>query len=232
MHTPWVIAAVLAFAIGLAHSYLGERYLLTRLLRRPDALPPLFGRVESTARTLRFAWHLTTIAWFGLGAVLLVIASPPFDAALVAMVGTNWGAGQQQRARAIAWIGSGAVAATCGLVGLFFALVPGLWMGLFTDEQEMIRAGTLYLQTVGPIYALLGLGMAIYFALQGIGNVVAAVVANALRLLVSAGGALAAVLWLDAGPQGVFIAIACGFIVYGILNACQLARRRAIDVRA
>ena len=148
-----------------------------------------------------------------------------FGTALVAMVGTNWGAKQQQRARAIAWNGAGTVAAACGAVGLFFALFPALWMGLFTDEVEVIRIGTLYLQTVGPIYALYGLGMAIYFAMQGVGNVVPAVLANALRLLASAGGALAAVWWLGAGPFGVFIAIACGFILYGILNAYLLAQR-------
>ena len=148
-----------------------------------------------------------------------------FGTALVAMVGTNWGAMQQQRARAIAWIGAGTVAAACGLVGLFFAFFPSLWMGLFTREEEVTRVGTLYLQTVGPIYGLYGLGMAIYFARQGVGNVVPAVLANALRLLASAGGALAAVLWLDAGPFGVFMAIACGFVLYGILNACLLVRR-------
>ena len=39
------------------------------------------------------------------------------------------------------------------------------------------------------------------------------------------GGALAAVWWLGAGPFGVFIAIACGFIVYGVLNLYLLAQR-------
>jgi hypothetical protein len=49
---------------GLAHSVLGERYVLMRLFRRTD-LPKLFRGAELTIRTLRFAWHLTTIAWQG-----------------------------------------------------------------------------------------------------------------------------------------------------------------------
>lgn len=176
------------------------------------------------------AGHLGREAAIGyaIGARLEYIMIPlafGFGTALVAMVGTNWGAGQQQRARAIAWIGAGTVAVACGAVGVFFALFPGTWMGLFTHEEEMIRVGTLYLQTVGPIYALLGLGMAIYFAMQGVGNVVPAVLANLLRLVVSAGGSLVAVLWLGAGPLGVFVAIACGFVLYGALNAYFLARR-------
>jgi hypothetical protein len=63
------IAALLAFAVGVAHSVLGEKYILMRLFRRPD-LPKLFGDSNFTARTLRFAWHLTTIAWWGFAAML------------------------------------------------------------------------------------------------------------------------------------------------------------------
>jgi Na+-driven multidrug efflux pump len=98
-------------------------------------------------------------------------------------------------------------------------------MGLFTAEDEAVRAGTLYLRIAGPAYALYGLGMAIYFAMQGVGNVVPAVLANALRLVLSAGGALAAASWLDAGPVGIFTAIACGFVSYGAVNAYLLSKR-------
>ena len=67
------IAAVLAFAVGVAHSVLGERYILIRLLRR-DVLPKLFGGTQFTTRTLRFAWHITSIAWWGFAAVLVLLA--------------------------------------------------------------------------------------------------------------------------------------------------------------
>jgi len=67
------IAVFLAFAIGVAHSVLGERYILMRLFRRNN-LPKLFGGTEFTTRTLRFAWHLTTVAWWGLGAIILLLA--------------------------------------------------------------------------------------------------------------------------------------------------------------
>ncbi len=67
------LAALLAFGVGLAHSILGERYILMRLFRRGD-LPRLLGGTEFTARTLRFAWHLTTVAWWGFGAILILLA--------------------------------------------------------------------------------------------------------------------------------------------------------------
>lgn len=73
------LAAALIVALGLAHSYLGERYLLQRLFRRED-LPRLFGSAEFTRRTLRFAWHVTSVAWLGLAAVLVLLARPPLSA--------------------------------------------------------------------------------------------------------------------------------------------------------
>lgn len=66
-------AGALSVGIGAAHSYLGERYILIRLLRRQD-LPKLFGSDQFTRRTLRFAWHLTTVAWWGFGALLVLMA--------------------------------------------------------------------------------------------------------------------------------------------------------------
>jgi hypothetical protein len=73
MSTRLVLAAVLAVLIAIAHSYLGERYILIRLLRREN-LPKLFGGTQFTKNTLRFAWHLTSVAWVGLAAALVVLA--------------------------------------------------------------------------------------------------------------------------------------------------------------
>jgi hypothetical protein len=85
MKSALYIAAFLGFAIGLAHSFLGERYILIRLFRRPD-LPKLFGGVEFTTRTLRFAWHITSIAWWGFAWLLLLLAHPPISAKSVGLV--------------------------------------------------------------------------------------------------------------------------------------------------
>ena len=63
------LAALLIVVLGLAHSVLGERYILVRLFRRSD-LPKIFGSSDFTLRTLRFAWHITTVAWFGLAALM------------------------------------------------------------------------------------------------------------------------------------------------------------------
>jgi len=78
--TPALLAVVLLVAMGIAHSYLGERYILIRLFKRDD-LPKLFGGAAFTTGTLRFAWHLTTIAWWGLACLAYLAAGQTLDAA-------------------------------------------------------------------------------------------------------------------------------------------------------
>ena len=95
-------------------------------------------------------------------------------------------------------------------------------MGLFTEDAEIVRIGVSYLHIVGPVYALYGLGMALYFATQGLGRVLFAVLANGSRLLVSALGGLLALYWFDAGASGFFVAVAAGFAAYGALTAAAL----------
>ena len=69
MDAALAIAMVVIVGTAAAHSYLGERFILIRLFRRAD-LPHLFGSDVFTKLTLRFAWHLTSVAWLGLAGVL------------------------------------------------------------------------------------------------------------------------------------------------------------------
>ena len=68
-------AALLLLFCGIFHSYLGEKYILIRLFKR-DNLPKLLGSDWFTKRVLRFAWHLTTIAWWGFAAIIYCILNP------------------------------------------------------------------------------------------------------------------------------------------------------------
>ena len=164
---------------------------------------------------------------YAMGARLEYILIPlafGFGTAIVAMVGTNWGAKQSRRARAIAWTGAVTVASACAAIGSTVALFPDLWMNLFSDDREIVRLGTSYLRIVGPIYGLYGLGMGLYFATQGFGSVVWTVAANAVRLLASTGFALVAIYLLDLGAIGFFAAVACGFCTYAALTAAAMYR--------
>jgi len=137
-----------------------------------------------------------------------------FGTAIVAMVGTNWGAQQYRRAREIAWTGATTVALVCGTIGLIVAFQPGLWIGLFSDDAEVARLGTLYLRIVGPAYLLFGLGLGLFYVSLGFGRAVAAMNANAVRMVASAAGGLVAIYWFDFGVAGFFAAVAAGFCIY------------------
>ena len=78
MSNALLVAAALLVGIAAAHSILGERYILMRLFRR-GPLPRLYGSDWFTRRTLRFAWHLTSVAWLGFAALLVGSAggAPP-----------------------------------------------------------------------------------------------------------------------------------------------------------
>ena len=89
----------------------------------------------------------------------------------------------------------------------------------------------MYLRIVGPAYVFFGLGLGLFFVSQGFGRGVAAMNANALRLVVSAATGLAAVYWLDLGVAGFCAAVAAGFALYAVLLVCAVIQVRTLVVR-
>ena len=67
-----LIAAALTVLIGLYHSIAGEQRLIRPLLTM-DTLPRLRGSTDFTRALIRTAWHITTLAWFGLAGILVVM---------------------------------------------------------------------------------------------------------------------------------------------------------------
>jgi putative MATE family efflux protein len=168
-----------------------------------------------------------TALGYAMGARLEYVMQPiafGFGTAIVAMVGTNWGAKNYDRARRIAWTGALTVTLICGTLGLIVALKPDLWLGLFSNDAEVERLGAMYLRIVGPVYVCFGLGLGLFFVCQGYGRGFAAMIANGVRLVVSASAGLAAVYWLGLGTTGLFAAIAAGFCVYAALTTLAVVR--------
>jgi putative MATE family efflux protein len=169
---------------------------------------------------------------YAMGARLEYIMQPiafGFGTAIVAMVGTNWGARQYTRARQIAWTGALTIAALCGTIGLIIAVEPNLWLGLFSNDPEVERIGAQYLRIVGPAYLCFGLGLGLFFVSQGFGRGIAAMNANALRLIASAGAGLAAVYWLNLGVSGFCAAVAGGFVLYATVLLYTVLRLKDPD---
>jgi hypothetical protein len=64
---------------------------------------------------------------------------------------------------------------------------------------------------------LFGLGLGLFYVTLGVGRAVAAMNANAVRMVASAAGGLVAIYWFDLGVAGFFAAVAAGFCIYAAL---------------
>ena len=136
------------------------------------------------------------LAGYGIGVRLEFLLIPiafSVGVACVPMVGTAIGGGDIARARRIAWTAGSLSAGVLGLLGLVVALVPGLWVDLFTESAAVRAAGYAYLRIAGFGFAFFGLGLCLYFASQGAGRVGGAIGAQAIRLAVVAIGGWALV---------------------------------------
>ena len=165
------------------------------------------------------------LAGYGMGARLEYIQIPlvfGMGSALVAMVGTNVGAGQIARAERIAWTGAGLAAGVTASIGIFAAAFPGAWLGLFTTDPQVHAAGATYLLIVGPTYGFFGLGLALYFASQGAGRLAWPLTAGFARLAIAAAGGWLGGYWLGWGLPGIFAAMAVALIVFGTTTAAAV----------
>jgi putative MATE family efflux protein len=171
------------------------------------------------------AFGPAALAGFGTGArleYLLVPIAFGVGGPLVAIVGTNMGAGQRTRALKAAWVGGAFGFAMTEAIGIAAAIWPVSWLSLFDTDPAMLQTGTLYLHCVGPFYGFFGLGLALYFASQGAGRMTWPILAQFLRLSVAAGGGALA-LRLGAGLETVFFVIGCALAVFGLTVTGSIA---------
>lgn len=168
---------------------------------------------------------VSDLAGYGIGARLEFLMVPVIfgiGAALITMAGANVGAGNHARAVRIAWTGALTAGAVTGAVGLAAALAPSWWAGAFTADPAIVEACRRYLQTVGPFYALFGLGLALYFASHGLRSIQWPVYGGVLRLAVIGAGCAGLAAADALSPGALYAVIAAGMLSYGLFNALTL----------
>lgn len=79
------LCALLLVLTGIVHSLLGERRLIGPLLARNDGILA----VPLARFLIRYVWHLTSLVWVVLAAILLSIAFSPGNTARVALFATG-----------------------------------------------------------------------------------------------------------------------------------------------
>jgi len=76
---PLLVASGVFVVGAFVHSVPGETMLLRPVLKLD--LPEFLGTSWMAARTLRMAWHLTSVAWLGFAGILAALAMPATDLA-------------------------------------------------------------------------------------------------------------------------------------------------------
>ena len=192
----------------------------------PASLSPVISNASiAVATAFVGSFGTAALAGYGVAARLEYILVPiafGFGTALTAMVATNMGAGQSQRALNVAWLGAGMVAAITGTIGLTAAIAPALWMNLFTQDAAVREFGGAYLRIVGAFYGLYGFGLALFFASQGAGRMFWPLAGSMARLVIVAMGGWACVHWLHASASGLFGVVAASLAAYGLTIALAI----------
>ncbi len=163
------------------------------------------------------SFGVAALAGYGIGARLEFMLSPltfGIGTAATTLIGVAAGAGQWQRANKVAWTGALSSFVTLGVIGGTVALMPETWSRLFTQDPDVIAVSVAYITRVAPFYCLLGLGLALYFASQGVSRMTLPFVAALLRQGVVLAGSWLVVERFGWGLDGIFAVFALGLIVY------------------
>jgi Na+-driven multidrug efflux pump len=158
------------------------------------------------------------VAGYGTGTRLEYLLVPlifGLGAPLVALVGTNIGAGQHQRALKIALTGGAVAFAITETIGVVAAIWPSAWLGLFSSNPQMLETGSDYLRFVGPAYGFFGLGLSLYFASQGAGRLGWPLLAGCVRMIVAVGGGWI-VLRTTGSLSATFAVLGLAMFIYGV----------------
>lgn len=161
---------------------------------------------------------IDAVAGFGTAVRLEYLLIPlifGIGAPMVALVGTNIGAGRGDRALRIAMAGAALAFGVTEAIGLAAAAFPDAWLALFSAEPAMIAAGSAYLRIVGPFYGFFGIGLSLYFASQGAGRLFWPLAGGFLRVVLALGGGGLA-LCLTGSLTGLFAALAFALLAYGL----------------
>jgi Na+-driven multidrug efflux pump len=163
---------------------------------------------------------IDSLAGYGMASRLDYILIPllfGLGTAVLAMVGTNTGAGNLDRARRIAWIGTFVGAGFTGSIGFLAALFPTLWLHLFSRDPTVVGAGTLYLQIVAPVYPAVGITFVLSFASQGAGRPIWPFLGGTARMIIAAGLGWVAVAVFGVGLPTVFAIVATSAVVSAMI---------------
>lgn len=151
---------------------------------------------------------------------------------VLAMVGTNIGAGNADRTERIVWVGTALAATMTGCVALFAIAVPGLWTGLFANDAEVKAIAARYLLITAIGYPCLGAALTLASAFQAAGQPSWPVIAVTIRAAIVVAGGWLAIRFADAGFGGISAVAAAGLVAYGAVLAAAFLTTSTLREKA
>jgi putative MATE family efflux protein len=199
-----------------------DRRLFVEILRvgAPMSLQPILNNLAlATLTGFVGALGAAQLAGFGVAVRLEYLLYPlafGLGAGVLAMVGTNIGAGNLARAARITWIAAGLSAAITGCIGLFGVTLPDVWTSLFTSVTDIHVMVARYLAITGGAYGFIGLGLNLASSFQAAGRALWPLIGISGRAAVVTLGGWIVVHLTGAGLDGLATVAAAGLAVYGL----------------
>ncbi|UCF66326.1 MAG: MATE family efflux transporter, partial [Acidobacteriota bacterium] len=143
------------------------------------------------------------------------------------LVGQNLGAGKPDRAERAVWLTSYYNMAFLGSVGVVFVLFAPAVVGFFTNEPDVLRAGTYCLRIVSAGYLFYAFGMVVVQAFNGAGDTVTPTIVNFFCFwMFQIPFAYIVAHPLGIGANGVYVAIAAAESLMAVVGGIIFRRGR------
>ena len=199
-----------------------ERRLFGDILKvgAPMSLAPVLNNVAlATITAYAGLLGVVQLAAFGAAVRLEYLLYPlnfGLGAAVLAMVGSNIGARQFERAARIAWTAVGLSALVMASVGVLAIAAPDLWMGLFSHDPAILASAAGYLAIVAFAYPFVAANV-LMSAFQSTRQPQWPLAGMSCRLAVVVAGGWIALHVLDTGLIGLAVVTALGLAAWGIV---------------
>ncbi len=146
----------------------------------------------------------------------ILVMNPGFGIAnaVAPVVGQNLGANQIERAEKSAKVGNILGTTVMAGIGALFLVFPQMFLRIFTDDLEVIKIGSVYLQFLSLTFGFIAFSLVLGKALNGAGDTFSPMI---ITLAAQMGIGLGLVILLShfIGLKGVWIGIALSNVVQG-----------------
>ncbi len=154
--------------------------------------------------------------------LLLVPVIFGIGGALIALVGTNYGAGYFKKSVEYAWKGTMVTVLLVSLIGITVFINPNLWTEFFTASEKIILITGNYLTTVGICYPFFALGLGLYFVCQAFNTLLWPVLGTLLRLITILILYLLLKYFNAFTYENILLVFAFSIVIYGVFIAFAL----------